>query len=154
VCTYRMLQLYCTCVFVIVWLIYSTSYSHLTNFGSMECNVMYVCMYVDRVSLCNTQLRQAKFHMQYLNESRDSAVGIATGYGLDGRGDRSSSLGRCKIFLLSTSSRPASCPMGTGGVLSPEAKWLGCEADHSPPTSVEVKNAWIYTPTFPQVFMA
>jgi hypothetical protein len=29
---------FCNCV------IYSASYSHLTNFGSMECNVMYVCI--------------------------------------------------------------------------------------------------------------
>jgi hypothetical protein len=28
------------------------------------------------------------------------------------------------------------------------------EADHSPPTSAEVKNAWIYTSTPPYVFMA
>jgi hypothetical protein len=30
---------FCNCM------IYSTSYSHLTNFGSMECNVIYVCIY-------------------------------------------------------------------------------------------------------------
>jgi len=36
----------------------------------------------------------------------------------------------------------------------PEAPSLGvkrpgCEADHSPPSSAEVKNAWSYTSTFP-----
>jgi hypothetical protein len=29
-----------------------------------------------------------------------------------------------------------------------------CEADHSPPTDVGVKNTWIYTSTPPYVFMA
>jgi hypothetical protein len=31
--------------------------------------------------------------------------------------------------------------------LSPGAKQPGREADHSPPTSAEVKNMWIYTST-------
>jgi hypothetical protein len=33
-------------------------------------------------------------------------------------------------------------------------KWPGREADHSPPTSVDVKNAWSYTSTPQYVFMA
>jgi hypothetical protein len=37
-----------------------------------------------------------------LRGSRESGVGIATGYGLDGPRDRSSSLGRRKIVLLSS----------------------------------------------------
>jgi hypothetical protein len=31
------------------------------------------------------------------------------------------------------------------GSLSLEIKWPRCEADHSPPSSAEVKNAWSYT---------
>jgi hypothetical protein len=34
------------------------------------------------------------------------------------------------------------------------AFFQGREADHSPPTSAEVKKMWIYTPTPPYVFMA
>jgi hypothetical protein len=56
-------------------------------------------------------------------ESRDSSVGIATGYGLDDRELGGSSPGGGKNFLFSTSSRQ----------------------DHSPPTSAEVKKMWIYT---------
>jgi hypothetical protein len=41
---------------------------------------------------------------------------------------------------------PASRPMDTGA-LSPEVKRQRREADHSPPTSDEVKKMWIYTPT-------
>jgi hypothetical protein len=35
------------------------------------------------------------------------------------------------------------------GVNSPEVKRPGREADHSPPLSVEVKNDWKYTSTYP-----
>jgi hypothetical protein len=41
--------------------------------------------------------------------------------------------------------------MGTGA-LSPEIKRERSEADHSPPTSVEVKKTWIYTSTPPYAF--
>jgi hypothetical protein len=44
--------------------------------------------------------------------------------------------------------------MGTERGPSPEVKRLGSEADHSPPTSAEVKNTWIYTFTPPYAFMA
>jgi hypothetical protein len=33
------------------------------------------------------------------------------------------------------------------GALSLEVKRQGSEADHSPPSSAEVKNAWLYTST-------
>jgi hypothetical protein len=91
--------------------------------------------------------------------SRDSAVGIATGDGLDDKRSRSSSPGRVKNCLSSMSSRPGSgvhatsYPMGTGA-LSPGVKRPGCESDHSPPTSTEVKKIWIYTPTPPYALMA
>jgi hypothetical protein len=47
---------------------------------------------------------------------------------------------------------PASYPMGTGDSF-PEVKRPGGEADHSPPSSVEVRNTWSYTSTFPYAFM-
>jgi hypothetical protein len=66
----------------------------------------------------------------------DSAVGIAPGYGLADRGGRSSSPGRVKnsfLYVVQTGSgaHPDSYSMGPGG------KATG--ADHSPPTSAEVK---------------
>jgi hypothetical protein len=51
-------------------------------------------------------------------KSRDSSVGVATGYELDDRGGRSSSPDNVKNFLFSTSSRPPLGPthrMGNGG---------------------------------------
>jgi hypothetical protein len=68
-------------------------------------------------------------------ESRDSSVGIATGYELDGWGSIPS---RVKIYPFSTASRTyLEWVLGT---LSPRVKGLGHEADHSPPSSAKVNN--------------
>jgi hypothetical protein len=40
------------------------------------------------------------------------------------------------------------------GALSPAVKRPEREAEHSPPTSDEVKKTWVYTSTPPYVFMA
>jgi hypothetical protein len=76
--------------------------------------------------------------------SRDSSVGIALGYGLEigvlGFGSRWG-LG---IFLITTATRMAQGPTQPPiqwvlGALSLGLKRPGCEADHSPPFSAEVK---------------
>jgi hypothetical protein len=77
-------------------------------------------------------------------------------YGLDNWG---SIPGRDRCFshlhLVQTGSgaHPGSYPMGTGGN-SPRVKMLGREADHSPLSSAEFKNAWSCTSTPPYIFMA
>jgi len=43
---------------------------------------------------------------------------------------------------------------GYWGALSQEVKWLGHEADHSPPSSAKVKDVMNYTSIPPYVFMA
>jgi hypothetical protein len=59
------------------------------------------------------------------------------------------------IFLFTTVSRPALAPppqppiQWVPGSLSLRVKRPGREADHSPPTSVKVKNAWSYNFTSP-----
>jgi hypothetical protein len=63
-----------------------------------------------------------------------------------------------KLYIIvsvqtGSGSHPAFYPVGTGGSF-PGVKWSGLEADHSPPTSVEVKKTWIYTFTPLYVFMA
>jgi hypothetical protein len=65
---------------------------------------------------------------------------------------RSSSTGWVKNIVSSTSSRPVLGPsqlsrQWASGSLSPGIKLPGREADHSPPTSAEVKETWIYTST-------
>jgi hypothetical protein len=86
--------------------------------------------------------------------SHDSSFGIATGYGLDNQGSRAQFLAGAGNFSLhhyvlnGSGDHPASYPLGTRGSF-PGVKQLGCEADHSPPSSAEVKNAWSYTSTSP-----
>jgi hypothetical protein len=48
---------------------------------------------------------------------------------------------------------PTSYTMGTGSSFQ-RVKRPGREAEHSPPTSAEVKKMWIYTSTPPYAFMA
>jgi hypothetical protein len=84
---------------------------------------------------------------------RGSAVGIATGYGLDDRGVGVRVPIGSSIFTSpyrpgrnrSTQSHVQWVP---GGV-----KRQGREADHLPPTSAEVKKTWIYTTSPPHPFM-
>jgi hypothetical protein len=62
--------------------------------------------------------------------------------------------GRGEIFLFSKSSRPVLGPTQAPIQRVPGVKRPGREADHLLPTSVEVKNTWIYTYTPPYAFMA
>jgi hypothetical protein len=57
------------------------------------------------------------------------------------------------VVQAGSGAHPASYPMGTGA-LSPGVKRSGREADHSTPTSAEVKKTWVYTSTPPYAFMA
>jgi hypothetical protein len=89
--------------------------------------------------------------------SRDSVVGIATGYELDDRGVgvRVPVGQEFSVHSVQTGSGAhlASYPMGTGDSF-PGGKAAGHEADHSPPTSSEVKKMWIHTSTPPHTFIA
>jgi hypothetical protein len=74
--------------------------------------------------------------------------------------DRSEFESRCgqefsplQVVQTGSGAHPVSYPMGTG-VLFPGVKLQGSEADHSPPTSAEVKKKWIYTSTPPYTFIA
>jgi hypothetical protein len=109
------------------------------------------------VLLCEIQR-----HLKTLNKfkgcislkSCDSSVGIVLGYRLDNRGSRvrfpvgagNFSLHHC--VQNGSAAHPASYPMGTRGSF-PGVKQQGCEADHSPPSSAEVRNTWSYTSTPP-----
>jgi hypothetical protein len=87
-------------------------------------------------------------------KSRDSSVGIALDYGLDGRGSRVRfPAGAGNFSLKTTASRPALGPtqppiQWVPGAVSLGVKRPGRVADHSPQSSAEV-NEWSYTPTPP-----
>jgi hypothetical protein len=97
---------------------------------------MYVCIYI--------------YIYIYLDESRSSLLGIVAGYRLDYRGSGVRFLaGAGNVSLLhrvqtGSGPHPASCPMVPGAVPS-VVEWPRSEADHSPPSSAKVKNAWSCT---------
>jgi hypothetical protein len=66
--------------------------------------------------------------------------------------DRGKSFSLHHYVQTSSGAHPASYPVVIGG-LSPEVKWQGCEADHSPPPAAEIKNPWSHTSTPPYIFM-
>jgi hypothetical protein len=82
---------------------------------------------------------------------------VSLGYGLDDRGFESRQ--ELEILLFTTVSRPAL------GSIQPPIQWIpgalslglkrpGREADHSLPSSAEVKNSWSYASTPQYAFMA
>jgi hypothetical protein len=90
--------------------------------------------------------------------SRDSAFGIATGYGLDARGVGVRVSGGEIVFPLShvvqTCSEAHRPPIQwLPGALSSGVERPGREADNSPATSAEFQKMWIYTATPPYAFM-
>jgi hypothetical protein len=84
--------------------------------------------------------------------SLDSAVGIATDYGLDGRGvgvavAAGARFSPLRVAQSGAGAKPVSYAMGTGGgALASGVKRLRSETDHSPPTTAEVRHTWIHTP--------
>jgi hypothetical protein len=107
-----------------------------------------------RVYVCRPSYNSASQHVLSAcmcpDQSRGSSVGITSGYGVPGGGED---------FLLSVTSRPVMGPTSppiqwVPRDFSPEVKLPGREADHSPPTNVEVKKMWIYTPTPPYTLIA
>jgi hypothetical protein len=83
-----------------------------------------------------------------------SVVGMATSYGPDGRGVGVRVPVGAGFFSLSMSSRQALRPTEPPIQLVTGVKRAGRERNHSPPTSVEVKNKWTYTSTPSCFFMA
>jgi hypothetical protein len=100
-------------------------------------------------------------HTYFMNDTLlfrrwDSAVSTVTGYRLD---DQEVGVRVLVVKIFSPVSRPALGPtkppvQRVPGAHSPRVKWPGCEADHSSPTSVEVKMPCIYMFTPPHIFMA
>jgi hypothetical protein len=99
------------------------------------------------------QLRFDLFiHLLTVYWSRDSSVGIATGYGLDdlGVGVRVTVGSRIFSTTFISTLEPTRPPVQwVTGALCPGVKRRGHEADHSPATIAEVKKMWIYTFTLP-----
>jgi hypothetical protein len=87
-------------------------------------------------------------------ESRDSVVTMVTGHGLDDQGVRVQVPVGARIYI--SPCRPDRLwgplnllPNGYWGLFPRGVKRPGREADHSPPTSADVKKMWGYTSTPP-----
>jgi hypothetical protein len=84
---------------------------------------------------------------------RDSSVGTATRYGLDGPGIESRWVGETRFsspIQTGPGAHPASHTMGTGSF--PGVKRPGRGVDHPPPSSAEVKGRvqlYLYSPSGP-----
>jgi hypothetical protein len=89
----------------------------------------------------------------YLSRYRDSSVayGWVTGWMLGGGVRVRAETWNVSLhhrFQTVSGAYPASYSMGTRGSF-PGVKRPGREANHSPPSTAEVKNAWSYTSTLP-----
>jgi hypothetical protein len=91
------------------------------------------------------------------NEPRESSVGIALGYGLDDRGFRVRFPAGTGNFSLhhrvqnGCGAHTASYPVGTRGSFL-AVKRSGSEADHSPPSTAEIKECvelYFHSPSTP-----
>jgi hypothetical protein len=90
-----------------------------------------------------------------LQKSRNSSVGIATGWVLDGPGfiaDGARDFCLLHSVLTGSGFHPASYAMGTGDCFL-GIKWLGREAEHSFPLSAYVKHGGA-VPPLPHAFMS
>jgi hypothetical protein len=119
-----------------------------------------LCVWTGKWARC-FQLTRNSSHSCFLNSActndykePGSAVGIATGYGLeDGPVVESEFRWGQEFSLLhvvhtGSGAHLASCTVGTGGSSS------GGKAEHSPQTTAEVKKMWIYTSIPQYAFMA
>jgi hypothetical protein len=88
------------------------------------------------------------FKINFVSELSRQLIGIALGYGTDGRGFRvPSGAGKFSLHHRVQSDfgvHPASYPVGTRGSF-PGMKRPGRETDHSLQPSTKFKNVWSYT---------
>jgi hypothetical protein len=127
-------------------------------FHAVETSIKHVSKWIKIISNEKTIFKIWLKNYELLTSlSRDSSVGIATGYGLDygevGRVPLGSRFSLLHVVETDSGAHPSSYPVGTWA-LYPEVKGQGREAGHSSPTSAEVKKTWIYTSTLLYVFMA
>jgi hypothetical protein len=124
---------------------------------NIKCMLVYYHLWTGQ----NPNLKMPKKSFQNVPKFRDSWMAIASknfmGYGLDDRGSRVRFLAGAGNFSLhhrvqnGSGAHPASYPRGKLGSF-PGGKAAGREADHSPPSSVEVKECveiYLHSPNTP-----
>jgi hypothetical protein len=97
------------------------------------------------------------FYKNYIQSKLSQYV---SGYGLDDWAIKVRSRPRRKDFSsslcvqISSGAHPATCTMGTGVLFLRAKARLGCDADHSPPSSAKVENEKELYSSPPSAFMA
>jgi hypothetical protein len=116
--------------------------------------ILIISIFISCISfLCGETFFRKFIKLKYIFMYYDWDTGWTIGVlGFDSRRE----LG---IFIFTTASRTALGPtqppiQGVPGALSLGVKRPGREADNSPPSSAEVKNAWSCTSTPPNIFKA
>jgi hypothetical protein len=118
----------------------------------LQHSVLFSCVLTSETTFVSIRIPMNKINIWFsvtkwptkMRKSRDSSVGIALGFDLDDRGSRVRFPAGAGKFSLhhrvqnGSGAHPASYPMGTRG-FSLGVKRPGREADHSPPSSAEVK---------------
>jgi hypothetical protein len=114
----------------------------------IKCLMITVWFWFYVLLLCRLCATSVTIHSSFLFIDI-TCFGLATGYRLDDRGVGVRVSVGLRIFSspvvhAGSGADRASYLVGRGA--APEVNWQGPEADHSPPTSAEVKKMWIYNP--------
>jgi hypothetical protein len=129
-------------------------YRYFVSQSSKFCCHNPLCCFLTSVYCCK---RMFRYRLSPETFGYTLLCSIALEYGLNDREFESRK--RVGIFLFTTAFRPALGPtqspiLWVQGALSVGVNRPGREADHSPPSSAKVKNAWSYTSTSQYDFMA
>jgi hypothetical protein len=137
--------------FFVLYFSLNPPFDRVLNFHSFRRFVIY------KSCLLCSQFRYVSLIPEFADDMGICYKNINLGYGLDDRGSRVRSQRGLGIFLFNTASRtalgPGQPPMQwVPGALSLEVKRPGRKADHSPPTSAEVKEwaeLYLHSPNTP-----
>jgi hypothetical protein len=135
------------------WKIMKRQALHLLSYGRLNDCVLWCFNVSDQrifipITYYNWAFVLHKINLFLILWSHSSVDGIATGYGFEWRRCRVPAPVGSRIFtsLYQTGCGSIQPPIHwVPRALSPGAKRQGREADHSPPTSAEVKKTWSYT---------
>jgi hypothetical protein len=118
----------------------------VVNIAKCDCSNSCMCVCPSTFQFWNIFVCTALYIHIYVG--RDSVVGIATRYELDGPGIESRGARFSAPVQTGPGAYPAFCTMGTGSF--PWLKRPGCGVDHPPPSIAEVKERvelYLYSPS-------
>jgi hypothetical protein len=116
----------------------NSHFFHTTSFSISRHMYSYSCFIIDEFSSYVTLEIICKTTKTY--RSRGSSVSLTTDWTTGVRSPTEAEDFSFSLYVQTGSgAHPASYPMGTGGPFPGGKAWPGRDADHSPPSSAEVK---------------